>query len=433
ATAIWQENIDSIASLVSCRYTVGSGWGEPELVEKDDTGHVLSWDISAANDGEAVAVWAQSDGVRANILTSRFVPGVGWEEATPLEKDDNNAATPSISVDDAGNAVVVWIQFDGYRYSVYANQYGEGVGWGDPELIEEFTGQAEQPWVAAGGAGTSIAIWLQHDGFMQRACANTFVTPDRSSPVLLVDEPVSGTTTQVPVVTVSGVTEPGATLSIGGTLAVVGDSPGAFSMNVALLEGTNLIKVVATDSSGNSESVSVTVTFEDPVPALWAELAAVGDGLVDVVAALSDVWSDLNAAVEDLESLQSSLDALSSDLVSLEEEVQGLLAEVDQLGDDQSTLGAELDELLAYVDSVSESLNDTQTLLDEALEDIIQEMENSTADAESSSDSTGAFVLGLIGGLVGALVIIAIVRMMNRSRESGGNDGESPPKSTTSE
>ena len=428
ATVIWQENIDAMASLVSCRYTVGTGWADPDLVEHDDTGRVLSWDVASDIDGRAIAVWAQSDGVRGNILSSHFVPGTGWEDPQQLEDDDSNAATPSVSVDDAGNAVVVWTQFDGYRYSVYANEYDVASGWGGSEIIEEFTGQAEQPWVATGGAGTSIAVWLQYDGLMQRACANTFVAPDLSPPVLVVDEPISGTTVQVPVVTVTGVTEPGATLSVGGVLAVVDGSTGAYSVNVALSVGTNTIEVVATDSSGNPESVSIAVTFDDPVPGLWEELAVIGDDLGDVVADLVDVWSSVNATAGDVDELQSSLDDVFAELSSLEEQIQSILSDIDDMDDAQTSFGAELEVLLSYVDSVSESLNDTQVLLDETLQNLIQEMENGTAESEDLGDSVPAFVLGLVGGLVGAIAIIALVRMLSRNRSPGRGGGRSPPE-----
>lgn len=428
ATVIWQENIDTMASLVSCRYTADSGWDEPELVEHDDTGHVLSWDVASDRDGRALAVWAQSDGVRNNILASHFVPGIGWEDPQQLEHDDDNAATPSVSTDDAGNAVVVWTQYDGYRYSVYSNEHDAISGWGGPGLIEEFVGQAEQPWVASGGGATSIAIWLQHDGIMQRACANVYLSPDLSPPALLVDEPISGATVQVPVVTVSGVTEPGATLSIGGLWAVVDSSTGAFSMNIALLEGTNTIEVVATDPSGNSESVSIAVTFDDPVPGLWEDLAVIGADLGDVVADLADVWSSVNATADDVEGLQSSLDDVSAELSSIEEQIQSILTDLDDMDDAQTVFGAELEALLAYVDSVSESLNDTQELLDETLQDLIQEMENGTAESEDLGDGVSAFALGLVGGLVGAIAIIAAVRMLSRNRSSGSGGGGSPPE-----
>ncbi len=317
ATVVWQESILSVASLLSCRYVVGDGWGEPELVEIDDSGHVLSWDVASDDRGNTRAVWAQSDGIRGNILSSLYVPGTGWGEAELLEEDDDNAATPMISMDDAGNAIAVWTQFDGFRYSVYANEYDAVAGWSGRHIIEEFLGQAELPYSATGGDGTTIAVWLQHDGLMQRACANTFVVPDTVPPSLVVDEPVSGTETQLPVVTVSGVTEPGATLSIGGALAVVDDMTGAFSMSITLAEGTNTIAVVSSDASGNSAIVTIDVTYIDPVAALEEELAATSDDLLDALEELEAVNEELDLTRDELAENSDELSAIRSQTLGL--------------------------------------------------------------------------------------------------------------------
>ena len=88
--------------------------------------------------------------------------------------------------------------------------------------------------------------------------------------------------------TISGSTEAGADVYLNG-IAVAVDATGAFSVNVALVTGSNTITAVAMDAAGNSRSTSTTVTFNDPVPVLQQDLDSANEGLNmarDVAAAL---------------------------------------------------------------------------------------------------------------------------------------------------
>ena len=54
----------------------GTGWGTPELIENADAGDAFSPRIAVDPQGNAVAVWKQSDGVRDNIWANRFVEDI---------------------------------------------------------------------------------------------------------------------------------------------------------------------------------------------------------------------------------------------------------------------------------------------------------------------------------------------------------------------
>jgi len=47
-----------------------------------------------------------------------------------------------------GNAVAVWLQYDGTRYNVWARHYAAGAGWGPAMVIETSSQTAAQPSVA---------------------------------------------------------------------------------------------------------------------------------------------------------------------------------------------------------------------------------------------------------------------------------------------
>jgi len=80
--------------------------------------------IAIDANGNAVAVWSQYDGTRLNIWANRYVAGTGWGTAALIETDNAGAAVlPRVAMDANGNAIAVWVQFDGTRNNVWANRY----------------------------------------------------------------------------------------------------------------------------------------------------------------------------------------------------------------------------------------------------------------------------------------------------------------------
>lgn len=176
AFAIWSEQVGSRDSIYSNRYTVGTGWGAAQLIESDDTYNAYSPQISVDAAGNAIAVWAQRIGSWASIYANRFSVGTGWAAAELIELGDaGSAEDPQISVDAAGNAVVVWTQFDGVRDSIFANHYSVGTGWGTAELIElDDFGNADVPQISGDGDGNVLAVWHQYDGPHRSVYANRY-------------------------------------------------------------------------------------------------------------------------------------------------------------------------------------------------------------------------------------------------------------------
>ena len=105
--------------MVTCH-----GWGTAELIETDDAGDAGVPQIAFDAAGNALAVWEQSDGIRFSIWSNRYTAGSGWGTPELIEADDTGGAEcPQIAFDAAGNALAVWRQFDGVRYNIWSNRY----------------------------------------------------------------------------------------------------------------------------------------------------------------------------------------------------------------------------------------------------------------------------------------------------------------------
>jgi hypothetical protein len=176
ALAVWEQSDGTRYNILANRYTTGSGWGSPELLETDNAGDALDPEIDFDADGNAMAVWRQSDGTRYNIWANRYTAGSGWGSAALIETDNTGGAqNPQIAVDAAGNALAVWIQFDGTVYNIWANRYTAGSGWGSAALIEtDNAGSAHNPQVAIDPAGNALAVWTQSDGTRDNIWANRY-------------------------------------------------------------------------------------------------------------------------------------------------------------------------------------------------------------------------------------------------------------------
>jgi hypothetical protein len=176
ALAVWQQSDGTRYNIWANRYTAGSGWGKAAMIETDNAGDAWSPQIAFDAEGNALAVWYQSDGTRLNIWANRYTAGTGWGAAALIETDNaGDAWSPQIACDAAGNALAVWEQSDGTRYNIWANRYTAGAGWGTAELIEtDNAGIAYYPQIAFDATGNALAVWEQSDGTRHNIWTNRY-------------------------------------------------------------------------------------------------------------------------------------------------------------------------------------------------------------------------------------------------------------------
>jgi hypothetical protein len=172
AFAIWFESNGTYRSIKTNRYTAGDGWGTAEAI---DNGAGEAHDVSVGppqiavdGEGNALAVWALNNGMHINILANKYTVDEGWGEAHLIETDDSGyldegyTVWPQIAMGKDGKAVVVWGLSDGLRHNIWSNHYTPGSGWNTAELIEtDDTGDAYYPDIAMDGNGNAVAVWTQ--------------------------------------------------------------------------------------------------------------------------------------------------------------------------------------------------------------------------------------------------------------------------------
>jgi len=275
ALAVWNQWDGIRTSVYANRYTPGIGWAGAELVEHEDRGDSLHPQVAVDNAGNALGVWSQLNGSRVDVMANRFVPGTGWGLPAVIETDNTGDASEArVAMNGNGIGLVVWQQSDGARVNILANRFSPRTGWGAATLVEtDNSGDALNPDPAIDDGGDGMVVWHQFDGYRFNVWANSY-RADRVPPVLIVTAPLGGTTNN-PNVTVAGYTESDATAAVDGSpVPVLGD--GSFSVNVRLSEGTHIFMITATDLEGNVNSVSATVRVDTSAPFL--ELSSPTDG-----------------------------------------------------------------------------------------------------------------------------------------------------------
>jgi len=341
ALVVWERWDGTFFSISANRYVVGVGWGDAETIETGNAGDALTPEVAMTGSGDAIAVWSQTDSDHLNIWSNRYEVGTGWGTAEKVGADSTGfAGKPQIGSDGHGNAIVVWTQWDGAQNDILSNRYAACVGWGAPEMIiPDGWSTAANPHVAVDGMGNAIALFQVYDGTRYNMWSNRYVARDTTPPTLSLDSPSDGATTETPTVVASGTTEPGSILNVNGLLVAV-DPDGSFSCAIALTEGVNIITATASDASGNSVTVTVNVTYVDPVPALEVQLNETQDELNDLQDELDQVVAELTNTSEELDAVRNDLADASEDLSETTEELDALrevLADTeDELNDRKS-------------------------------------------------------------------------------------------------
>ncbi len=110
------------------------------------------------------------------------------------------------------------------------------------------------------------------------------IIKDSAVPVLTLNGPLDGATTQQATTTVSGTVQDATTTTVRVNGTVIAVANGAFSTQIALTVGSNTITVSATDAAGNATTITRTVTRQSADGSLPPDPASVAPALNRTVA-----------------------------------------------------------------------------------------------------------------------------------------------------
>jgi hypothetical protein len=166
AMAVWEQETDGHYKVWANRYVVGQGWGAALPIEPASSGDANAPQVALNAQGQAIAVWQQSDGKHSHIRTSRYARQTGWGTAQRVGSATTHANAPQIAFGANGTALAVWQQFDGLQTQVWASQQSAGSGWSHATQlsVRPGVGDSLNPTIAVDAHGQATALWQQADG-----------------------------------------------------------------------------------------------------------------------------------------------------------------------------------------------------------------------------------------------------------------------------
>jgi len=126
--------------------------------------------VAMDDNGNAVIVWRQFDGSNFQIFKSEYRSGTWTHPASlsdNISPDGQDAYDPQVAMDDNGNAIIVWSQSDGSNYQIFKSEYRSGTWTHPASLTDNISpdGQdASSPQVAMDDNGNAVIVWSQYDG-----------------------------------------------------------------------------------------------------------------------------------------------------------------------------------------------------------------------------------------------------------------------------
>ena len=176
AIAIYRFEVTAANDAIGAtRYVVGTGWTTAMTISSSSTG-IDEAQVAVDPAGNALAVWIE-DGTPKEIWGNRHTAGAGWGTAQRLAVATASTEGLQIAMDKAGNAIAVWMQYVptvNDSSEIMALRYVAGAGWGSALSIDNETDDVVAPHLAFDAAGDAVVVWLSYDGSVNNVRANRF-------------------------------------------------------------------------------------------------------------------------------------------------------------------------------------------------------------------------------------------------------------------
>jgi hypothetical protein len=164
------ETVSQPTDIWARRVSAGATWGDATVVNaivgKANTVYVYGEISLGVNvKGDAAVLWSQRQlpSLPMVVDAAMYSPANGWQDATNIALiTTEDCHDPEVALDDAGNAVAVWQQQTDYGAYGGSNRYVAGVGWGTAgHFVDSKLGDAFSPSLAMDGAGNATVVWYR--------------------------------------------------------------------------------------------------------------------------------------------------------------------------------------------------------------------------------------------------------------------------------
>jgi len=164
ALALWDQYTGGQIRIFSNRYTESQGWNGPKAINGQDNApqYVAAGNPNLGIDanGNAIAVWYNTDFVESNYQFAQFDGANGWQpEQTATSNENALISAPLLSVGSQGDALLTYSRDNNGVTEFFARNW-QGNQWSDAHKFAEDTGQ--NVWwfdTSVDESGNAIIVW----------------------------------------------------------------------------------------------------------------------------------------------------------------------------------------------------------------------------------------------------------------------------------
>ncbi len=158
------------------------GWSAPASLPRPVPDTTDLMDAAMSGDGTGFAVWDQRESGGHRLYAARFLPDAGWTLGVAVDEGSGSwLKFARLAVDAGGDALAVWYENYG-PYSVWANRYSSGEGWGTPRALSTDDWNMTYTAIPAMDArGNAIVAWSRYGNDPQTGIAVGMTYSERLS------------------------------------------------------------------------------------------------------------------------------------------------------------------------------------------------------------------------------------------------------------
>lgn len=174
AVAVWYQSDGTNDVIMAASRPAGGSWSPPVEVSAAG-GDAYGAEVAIDSSGDASAVWYRyNGGVPPGIVQAATLPAGGiWSAPRNLSTGADDSSEPQVASDPSGNVTAVWSSYNGSTDLIEAARRPLGGSWSAPQQISAGGADADAPQVAIDGQGMATAVWDSLDGtnFVVQAAA----------------------------------------------------------------------------------------------------------------------------------------------------------------------------------------------------------------------------------------------------------------------
>lgn len=159
-------NVKSFLFFIGCVLPnfLGATWNLPPLTIPNPSNNVITPSVGIDDAGNAVAVFSAFDGANFVIQAATLPYGGAWSAPVTLSTTGQDSEKPRVTVRNNGDAVAVWSRSDGSNKIVQAAQLPFGGSWSAVVDISDPGVDGQLPRIVINGLGQATAVWQNFNG-----------------------------------------------------------------------------------------------------------------------------------------------------------------------------------------------------------------------------------------------------------------------------